>query len=86
MRSLLRAVDRGITSASGNRQWREFVIAEARRAERLGDPAEREAALQHARDYAFLINSVREHKVGGAVRGDSPAAPRPARARSSNAG
>lgn len=63
LRALLRAVDRNITGATGNRQWREFVIAEFRRGEQLADPAERERALQQARDYAFLIHSVREHKV-----------------------
>ncbi|EFN56657.1 hypothetical protein CHLNCDRAFT_144503 [Chlorella variabilis] len=62
LRALLRAVDRNITGATGNRQWREFVIAEFRRGEQLADPAERERALQQARDYAFLIHSVREHK------------------------
>ncbi|KAL4854270.1 hypothetical protein ACK3TF_004963 [Chlorella vulgaris] len=57
LRALLRAVDRNITSASGNRQWRDFVLAEARRWEQLGGSADRQMALQQARDYAFLINS-----------------------------
>jgi len=70
LRSLLRAVDRNITSATGNTQWRQFVLAEFRHAEALGDPAERERALQDAKDYALLIDSVREHKVG-AGRGAS---------------
>ena len=64
LRALLRAVDRNITSATGNTQWREFVIAEFRRGAAQGDSAERAAALQEARDYTFLIESVREHKVG----------------------
>jgi hypothetical protein len=63
LRTLLRAVDRNITSASGNRQWRDFVLAEARRWEQLGGNADRQMALQQARDYAFLINSVRDHKA-----------------------
>lgn len=32
LRALLRAVDRSTTSATGNRTWREAVLAEARRA------------------------------------------------------
>ena len=63
LRALLRAVDRSITSATGNRQWRDFVIAEFRRGAQLTDPAERKLALRAAEDYAFLITSVREHKV-----------------------
>lgn len=63
LRSLLRAVDRNITSATGNRHWRDFVIAEFRRGEALGSSDERQAALQDARDYAVLVDSVREHKV-----------------------
>lgn len=62
LRTLLRAVDRSITPAAGNRQWREFVLSEFRRGEAQTNPAERQRALQEARDYAFLINSVREHK------------------------
>ena len=63
LRTLLRAVDRNITGITGNRQWREFAVAEFRRGAALADPAERQAALQAAKDYAFLITSVREHKV-----------------------
>lgn len=63
LRTLLRAVDRSITPATGNRQWRQYVLTEFRRAEAQDDPAERQRALQDARDYAFLINSVREHKA-----------------------
>ena len=63
LRSLLRAVDRNITSATGSKQWREFVIAQFRRGAAQGDSADREVALQEARDYVFLIESVREHKA-----------------------
>ncbi|KAL4443321.1 hypothetical protein ABPG75_011058 [Micractinium tetrahymenae] len=62
LRTLLRAVDRSITPATGSRQWRQYVLTEFRRGEAQADPAERQRALQEARDYAFLINSVREHK------------------------
>ena len=63
LRALLRAVDRNITSATGSKQWREFVIAQFRRGAAQGDIADREVALQEARDYVFLIESVREHKA-----------------------
>lgn len=63
LRSLLRAVDRNITSATGSKQWREFVIAQFRRGAAQGDSADREVALQEARDYVFVIESVREHKA-----------------------
>ncbi len=63
LRALLRAVDRNITSATGNKQWREFVIAEFRRGAQHQDPAERQFALQQAKDYAFIIEGIREHKV-----------------------
>lgn len=63
LRTLLRAVDRSITPATGNRQWRQYVLAEFRRTDTQADPAERQRALQDARDFAFLINSVREHKA-----------------------
>ncbi|KAL4418885.1 hypothetical protein ABPG77_010054 [Micractinium sp. CCAP 211/92] len=62
LRTLLRAVDRSITPATGDRQWRQYVLAEFRRTDTQADPAERQRALQDARDFAFLINSVREHK------------------------
>ncbi len=82
LRTLLRAVDRSITPATGNRQWRQYVLAEFRRTDTEADPAERQRALQDARDFAFLINSVREHKArlkassGGARL--PPVAPLPA--------
>ena len=67
-RLLLRAVDRNITSATGNTAWRQQVAAEFRRgAGAAADPAAAAAALQLARDYAFLITSVREHKVSPTV-------------------
>ncbi|PSC75404.1 hypothetical protein C2E20_1124 [Micractinium conductrix] len=62
LRALLRAVDRNVTSASGNRQWREFVLAQWRANAASSNEAERSAALQEAKDYALLIDSIREHK------------------------
>lgn len=64
LRCLLRAVDRNVTCAAGNHTWRDFVLAEFRRGEALEGGEERAAALREARDYAYLVNSVREHKVG----------------------
>lgn len=64
LRTLLRAVNRNITSATGNRTWRDFVIAEFRRGGALGSSDEQRAALQEARDYAVLIESVHGYKVG----------------------
>ena len=63
LRTLLRAVDRNITAATGNRQWRDFVVAEFRRGAELKSLEERGAALQQAKDYAFLVTSVHQHKV-----------------------
>ena len=64
LRVLLRAVDRSITSAKGATKWREFAAAEFRRRQD-GGVAGAAAAAQVARDYAFLLNSLREHKVRG---------------------
>lgn len=68
LRLLLRAVNRSITSAKGDTKWREFVVAEFRRrldggGEGAAAAAQQAAAAQVARDYAFLLNSLREHKV-----------------------
>lgn len=63
LRTLLRAIDRNITGITGNKQWREFARLEFRRGTALADAAERQAVLQVAKDYAFLITSVRYHKV-----------------------
>ena len=67
LRALLRAVDRNVTSASGNRQWREFVLAQWRANAASSNEAERSAALQEAKDYALLIDSIREHKVSDSL-------------------
>jgi hypothetical protein len=69
-RRLLRAVDRNITSVSGNRTWRAFVIEEFRKGSTGSDVQEITSRLQEARDYAFLLESIREHKVGAAAVAD----------------
>ncbi len=63
-RSLLRAVDQNITSATGNALWRNFVASEFRKHKGESDTTTVQERLQEAKDYAFLIDSVREHKVG----------------------
>ena len=69
LRALLRAVDRSVTSVRGDQQWRRFVLQEFRRWEAEPDGERRAAALHQARDYAFLITSVREHQVGARPHG-----------------
>lgn len=64
-RQLLRAVDRNITSVTGNPRWREFVAVEFRKHRGEADPARVRALLAAAKDYAFLIDGVREHKASG---------------------
>mmetsp|Transcript_30636 Transcript_30636/g.99604 ORF Transcript_30636/g.99604 Transcript_30636/m.99604 type:complete len:102 (+) Transcript_30636:49-354(+) len=55
-RSALRAVDTHVTAVSGNGVFRDYVRAAFR-----GD-ADAARRLQDAEDYAFLVNSVHEHK------------------------
>ena len=40
------------------------VVAEFRKHAGESDPSRQSELLQHARNYAFLLRSVREHKVG----------------------
>lgn len=64
-RSLLRAVDKQITSISGNRQWRNFVAEQFRTGgDKHGRTDAIPAQLQLAHDYTFLINNIAHHKVG----------------------
>ncbi len=60
---LLRAVDRNITSVTGNHLWRNFIASEFRKHRDDTDASRIQQHLQLAKDYAFLITSVREHKV-----------------------
>ena len=71
-RALLKAIDRNITPATGDKRWREFAVAEFRKAVQERDPAVREQSLQHAKDYAFLLDSVREHRVSRGWGGGPP--------------
>ncbi|GBG77450.1 hypothetical protein CBR_g23899 [Chara braunii] len=65
VRQLLRAIDQNITKVTGNRLWRERVIAMSRNSVSGEDSvttANEEERVALAKDYAFLLNSVREHK------------------------
>ena len=69
-RAVLRAVDRNVTAVTGSTQWRDHIAAAFRRQAAEGDAAAAAAAaagLQQAKDYAFLLNSIREQKVGWGV-------------------
>lgn len=63
LRQVLRAVDQHLTSVNGNKQWRDHVIKEFRSAANSGSPALQKQKLQEAKDYAYLVNSVQEHRV-----------------------
>lgn len=60
LRQLIRSIDRNVTSATGNTLWRQAAIEEFRQGT---DPSSLEERLRLAQDYAFLLDSVREHKV-----------------------
>mmetsp|Transcript_24846 Transcript_24846/g.54100 ORF Transcript_24846/g.54100 Transcript_24846/m.54100 type:complete len:111 (+) Transcript_24846:33-365(+) len=62
LRGLLRAIDQHVTSISGNRQWREFVLAEFRAGASLEDQKAIESRLNLARDYTLLVSNVAHHK------------------------
>lgn len=63
LRHLVRAVDANLTSKTGNKVWRETVFQEFRRHAGQADAAAAATLMQEARDVAFYLNSVREHKV-----------------------
>ena len=72
-RQVLRAVDQHLTSVNGNKQWRDHVIKEFRSAANNGSPAMQKQKLQEARDYAYLVNSVQEHRVSCCISAANPA-------------
>ena len=61
-RGLLRSVDKHITSATGNRQWRDHVVASFRESKAVTGP-QADEQLQVAQDMALLINNVAHHEV-----------------------
>jgi len=62
-RTLLKAIRRNITSATGNRQWYIYAKDEFRRHRAASEDNDRAELLQLARDYAFMINGVKDHTV-----------------------
>lgn len=60
-RTLLRAINKNITSASGNRAWIEHARQQFEASRHNGDHDHQ--ALQKAMEYASLINAVKHHKV-----------------------
>ncbi len=62
LRQLLRAVDRNVTVVAGNKQWREYILQQAR-SSAMADPAALQEQLQLARDYTLLIENVVKHRV-----------------------
>jgi hypothetical protein len=71
-RTLLRAINRNITTTTGNRQWYVFATEEFRKHSKASDDKERAELLQLARDYAFMINGVKDHTVSN-LYSDPPA-------------
>ena len=63
LRKILRAVDQHLTSVNGNKQWRDHIIKEFRSTTNTSNPAAQKQKLQEAKDYAYLANSVQEHRV-----------------------
>lgn len=63
LRMILRAVDQHLTSVNGNKQWRDHIIKEFRSAASSNNTAAQKQKLQEAKDYAYLVNSVQEHRV-----------------------
>lgn len=62
-RMLIRAIHKNITSQSGSRLWINHVREEFKRRRPSITLEGQTELLQHARDYAFLINGVRYQKV-----------------------
>lgn len=60
-RALLRAIDRNITRVSGNSLWAQYAKEESCRP--VTDKGDLACRLQKARDYIFLLESIRRHKV-----------------------
>lgn len=62
LRLLLRAVDKHITSVSGNQQWRQHVLQQFRQAKDV-DAGQQQRLLLIAQEYADLINNIAHHQV-----------------------
>jgi hypothetical protein len=67
LRAVLRAVDAHFTSVAGNRQWRDYVLEQARKlraeaAAQQGAAKVIASATETARDYASLVETVARHR------------------------
>lgn len=62
LRSVLRVVNQHLTKVNNNKLWRDHIIQQFRQAAK-SDPAEQQQMLQQAKDYAYLVTSVQEHRV-----------------------
>ena len=69
-RHLLRAISNHISKkgSSAKCPWKEYVSAEFRRHASEHDPAKAQWLVQLAKDYTFLANSVKEHRVRSQAR------------------
>uniref|UniRef100_A0A7S0REN1 Uncharacterized protein n=1 Tax=Chlamydomonas leiostraca TaxID=1034604 RepID=A0A7S0REN1_9CHLO len=61
-RSLLKAVDKHLTSVAGNQQWRDFVREDFRKNAKVTDAFAASQQLRLAEDYCALINNIALHK------------------------
>ena len=62
LRQVLRTVDQHLTRVNDNKLWRTHIINLFRKLED-SDPEKQRQLLQQAKDYAYLVNSVQEHRV-----------------------
>ena len=62
-RSLLKAIQRNLTTITGNRTWLEFAKEEFRQHRAAASADQAQDLLQLAKDYTMMIDGVREHRV-----------------------
>lgn len=62
-RQLLRSVDRNISAVSGSKEWRNYIALKFRQSVEGKTEATVANELQLAKDYAFLINNIADHRV-----------------------
>jgi len=62
LRQVLRTVDQHLTRVNDNKLWRTHIINLFRKLED-SDPEKQRQLLQQAKDYAYLVNSVQEHRA-----------------------
>uniref|UniRef100_A0A6U1L091 Uncharacterized protein n=1 Tax=Tetraselmis chuii TaxID=63592 RepID=A0A6U1L091_9CHLO len=62
LRSLLRTVNRHLTSATGNPTWRNYVVSEFRKNADVADPQAASRLVAKAESYDRLLRAVHVHK------------------------